>query len=365
MKICSKCVLPESYPGIEFDESGVCNYCRNFSLASNTADKSDFSDEQELAECLHKFINPNRKYDVLVPISGGVDSSFALINIVKKYNLRPLAFHNDNGFEDDIATENVRKLCKYLGVDLVLLQHDHNFMKKLWKYTNQSYVHGLTSCYICGNILYLNAIELAKKYGIPLVINGYSKGQAALIDDMSSGVDLFEKLLDIIKNTNDNEFFLQFIEKYKVLEIRDSYKCKGDLEKVNEDRVLVIPFFVFKFYKTDKKALREEITKLFDWSPMKNSYPGRTTNCQMVWLNTYMDLLKMSFSAYHIEYSELIRKGEITREQALKDLELIPPEGLLEQLARDIDFDLERYSDKSVFCCQDTKKQEIDIDFEL
>jgi hypothetical protein len=27
MQVCTKCVLPETYPGIQFDENGVCNYC--------------------------------------------------------------------------------------------------------------------------------------------------------------------------------------------------------------------------------------------------------------------------------------------------------------------------------------------------
>lgn len=40
---------------------------------------------------------------------------------------------------------------------------------------------------------------------------------------------------------------------------------------------------------------------------------------------------------YHQEYAEQIRKGEISREQALDDLEFIPPNGLLEELAKEID----------------------------
>ena len=80
--------------------------------------------------------------------------------------------------------------------------------------------------------------------------------------------------------------------------------------------------------------------KRFDWQPMKTSYPARTTNCDMIWLNSYRDLNVRRYTHYHDEYSTLIRSGEITREQALADLELKPPEGMLEKLAEEINFDL-------------------------
>ena len=60
----------------------------------------------------------------------------------------------------------------------------------------------------------------------------------------------------------------------------------------------------------------------------------------MIWLNSYMDLKKRGYTHYHDEYSTIIRAGEMSREQALKDLELQPPEGLLERLAKEIDFQL-------------------------
>ncbi len=56
----------------------------------------------------------------------------------------------------------------------------------------------------------------------------------------------------------------------------------------------------------------------------------------MVWLNSYMDLQKMGYTCYHEEYSVLIRKDEISRDQAEKDLFFSPPDGFLEELANDI-----------------------------
>ena len=122
MKICTRCVLPGTYPGITFDREGVCNFCHEFEKRKEKALKNDFKDENELVNSLKKYKNPANKYDVLLSLSGGVDSCNALITIVERYGLRPLVFHNDHGYEDDTATRNAKKLCAKLGVDLFILQ---------------------------------------------------------------------------------------------------------------------------------------------------------------------------------------------------------------------------------------------------
>ncbi|MCB2311585.1 hypothetical protein LGL55_10015 [Clostridium tagluense] len=364
MKVCTKCVLPETVPGIKFDEDGVCNFCNDSKFIEKVSINREFSCEDELIECIKKYKNTDRKYDVLVPVSGGADSSNVLITLVQKYNLRALAFHNDHGYEDNVATDNVRKLCKSLGVDLVLMQHDYDFMKKLWKYINESNVKGLNSCYVCGNILYLNAIETANKFNIPLVINGYSKGQALQVNDEKQGHELLEKLIDIVIETGDKEFSNQFMDKYKMLGKRVAFKQKEDIQLyADSDKILFIPFYVFDFYKIDKEALKTKIRETFDWRQMKISYPGRTTNCEMIWLNTYMDLKKMGYCNYHIEYAELVRQGEISRDQALIDLEFNPPEGLVERLADEIKIDINMFNKNKQEQSVQKKNMEVEFDF--
>lgn len=344
MVVCQTCVLPETYPGIEIDREGTCNFCNNAREKEKLAPSDRFDSEQELIECLKKIKNLQGKYDVLVPLSGGTDSCNALITIVEKFKLRALGFHNDHGYEDEVATENVRKLCKKLDVDLVIMQQDLSFMKKLWKYVNES-DEGLNSCYVCGNILYINALEVADRFDIPLVINGYSKGQAAMMNDKDHASLLLEKMIKVIERTEDKAFFYEFMEKHKILQKKNDYQTRDDLEKGMEPgKILVIPFYVFDFYKTDKEALKKEIKKRFNWQPMPTSYPARTTNCEMIWLNTYMDRKKMGYSLYEIEYSELIRKGEMTRSQVIKDLEFNPSAQLIQRLAHEVGVDINMFT---------------------
>ncbi len=342
MQVCKICVLPETYPGIKFDENGTCNFCLSYRNIEGEDASGRFPNEDSLKEALKKYHDPDKKYDLMVALSGGVDSCFTLIRIVESFNLRPLVFHSDHGWDDPAATQNVEKLCKELDLDLLILKNDLKFMRKLFKYFNESEEYAVSACYACGNMLYLNGLEIADHFRIPLVVNGYSKGQAAMMHDKEKAQDWYGKMIDIILETGDQEFFKKFTKKWEMLNKQVIYKSREDLAKgIEPGKILFIPFFIFEFYKTHKEELRRICKERFDWQPIPNSYPDRTTNCRMIWLNSYRDLNKRKYTHYHDEYSTLIRAGEISREQALKDLDLNPPEGLLESLAEEIKVDLE------------------------
>ncbi|MGD2085543.1 MAG: hypothetical protein PVH61_05085 [Candidatus Aminicenantes bacterium] len=341
MQVCKKCVLPAAYPGIEFAENGVCNYCTQYEKDNKANADNHFKSEQELIQCLEKYKNLNNRYDVLVPLSGGVDSCSALINVVEKFKLRPLVFHNDHGFDDATATENTKKLCKVLDVDLIIWQYELGFMKKLFKYFNEAENRNLSACHVCGNMLYINALEIADKFNIKLLINGYSKGQAAFIQGKEKARKLLAELIDIV--SHDSEFLERLTEKYKILEKQKHFLSKNHLEeKVDPQKIMVLPFYIFKFYKTHKEELKKVCRSRFDWQEIDHSYPSRTTNCDMIWLNTHVDLIKSQYSLYQDEYSTMIRAGDFTREQALKDLEFNPPQGLIQRLANEIGLDLSK-----------------------
>ena len=81
LKRCSKCVLPETFPGIKFDEKGECNYCKTYEPMNPLG-------EEKFIKLLSKYKGKGEEFDVLVPISGGRDSAYVLHQIVKKYKMR-------------------------------------------------------------------------------------------------------------------------------------------------------------------------------------------------------------------------------------------------------------------------------------
>lgn len=337
MKRCTKCILMENYPNISFDNEGVCNSCNSKIIKKKNVEKNDVTEDQ-LFEKLNSYKNPNSKYDVIIPVSGGVDSSTSLIKIVENTKLNPLVFHYNHGYENKEATENVIKLCNKLNVDYRIVEDDQEFMKKLWKLVIETNTYGLSACYICGGILYAKALELAEHEKVNLIINGYSKGQFEMLNDKKKYLEAWQKTLAAFME--DDDFFEKFMQKQDILQKQKIFETLDDFV-FDSDSILVMPFYLFSFYKTDKEKLRDFCKARFDWKPSITSYPSRTTNCEMAWLNTYIDLQKMGYCMYDEEYSELIRVEEITREQALEDLKFNPPEGLLERLAKDLGVNLE------------------------
>jgi len=96
-KKCSRCVYDESVPNIVFDEAGVCNYCQLYDSLNRQYPNTGTEGEKRLQELVDEIRvgGKGKKYDCVVGVSGGCDSSFLLHTLVGK-GVRPLAMHFDN-----------------------------------------------------------------------------------------------------------------------------------------------------------------------------------------------------------------------------------------------------------------------------
>lgn len=115
---CTRCIMDTTDVEISFNEQGECNHCTTFyHLASRYLYQGETSDRalQELVAKIKQGAK-NSDYDVLVGVSGGVDSSYVAY-IAKKLGLRILAFHFDNGWNSELAVKNVENIVKKLDVD--------------------------------------------------------------------------------------------------------------------------------------------------------------------------------------------------------------------------------------------------------
>jgi glucosamine--fructose-6-phosphate aminotransferase (isomerizing) len=123
LKRCTKCILPETFPFISFDDQGVCSVCRAHK-------KIDYKG----VEALKKILSPYRKNhfepDVIVPLSGGRDSSFALHYIKKELGMNPVAYTYDWGMVTDLARRNISRVTGKLGIEHILISADINKKRK-------------------------------------------------------------------------------------------------------------------------------------------------------------------------------------------------------------------------------------------
>lgn len=117
-QICSRCVMDTSDSGITFDLSGVCCHCRKFDMEI----RPQILSPEKKADGLRKLIatlkreGAGRKYDCLIGLSGGVDSSY-VVYLAKKHGLRSIVVHFDNGWDTELAVKNIENIIKKTGFD--------------------------------------------------------------------------------------------------------------------------------------------------------------------------------------------------------------------------------------------------------
>ena len=117
-QICTRCVMDTSDPDISFNEKGFCNHCDAFLEEVKVVKPQGKERETQLNNLIAsiKQAGKNKKYDCLIGVSGGVDSSYVAY-IVKELGLRPLAVHMDNGWNSEESVKNIRNLCTKLNID--------------------------------------------------------------------------------------------------------------------------------------------------------------------------------------------------------------------------------------------------------
>lgn len=171
-QICSRCVMDTSAANIQFDSDGTCSYCSEF------LDRSShilFKSEEDRARDLKNFTTKikaegkGKRYDCIIGVSGGVDSSWALVQAIK-LGLRPLAVHMDNGWNSEMAQNNIANLVNGLGVDL----HTHVINWEEYRSLMQAF---FDADVIDVELLYDNAMlavnyNLARKHGIKSILAG-------------------------------------------------------------------------------------------------------------------------------------------------------------------------------------------------
>ncbi len=305
--VCKRCVLPEFKPDIWLDQEGVCNICVDFQKKQGLEQQPGLPLESELIKILGK-CRGKSKYDCLVMMSGGKDSTVSLYYMKKKYRMNVLAFTFDHGFENDEALENIRNAVDILGVEWLYFKSD--FMKDIFA-RMVTLDTDAPLCHVCA-IWYLQlTYDLAARYHIPLVVAGWTKGQST--ENGGAG----NEYASMSKAT---EFFIS-----KYLRLLAPYKdfprsIKEVLQRYRKFRITAVSPHWFLPYEPE--AITEILQKELRWKAPRVSYPRNSTNCMMNFVSVYQAMRKFGYTHYHVEMSKLIRKGEMTRQEALKLLEV-------------------------------------------
>lgn len=124
LKRCTKCILPETFPFIDYDHNGVCSICKNYVKKNNS----------KSIEELKKLVEPYRKIngqpDCLIPFSGGRDSTYTLHIVKNILKMNPIAFTYDWGMVTDLARRNIARVTGKMGVENIIVSADINWKRR-------------------------------------------------------------------------------------------------------------------------------------------------------------------------------------------------------------------------------------------
>ena len=304
-KICSKCILDSSVPDIQFDERGVCNFCKIHDEMEKEFPLNELG-QQKLSQLIGKIKaeGKTKRYDSIVGISGGTDSTYCL-HMAKKLGLRPLAVHFDNGWNTDIAKNNMKNAVKKLDIDLKTVKCDWEEFKDVQISFLKASVPDVerTTDIAIFSALY----RVAAEEGISYIINGNSfrtEGKIPIGWGYCDGKYIRSvhkkfgktKLKSFPNLTISDLFFYTYVKKIKIIRLLNYIDYR------KEDA---------------KKILEREL----GWK----GYGGHHFESIITrFVIGYLLPKKFNIDDRKVEYSALIRSNQMTREEALEKMQENP-----------------------------------------
>lgn len=308
--LCTNCVLPSCFPGINFDGDGVCNYCREHTPIQ-------YKGEDSLRGLLDTFRARGPRYDCLVPVSGGRDSAFVLHQMKRRFDMRVAAFHYDGGFISDIARKNVQAMAKALDVDLLTATPSGDFQRRRVRANVEMYLgtslHQLLIglCDLCDNGYKGGALRTCVELQIPLVVFGASQMERALYKPAiraSFGLPAWKKILSALsKPGTGGEWYY----------VKRAMEREFPLARPEFDSIEVIQYF--DYMPWDETRMLDIIQTESGWQPPSGDDTWRF-DCKIHALVDYMTTGLCGFNEKHDLYSKQIRQGQLTRDEALQRL---------------------------------------------
>jgi len=323
VKRCKKCILPDTYPDIQFDRNGVCNFCLSESSDKRAPKKS--LGRQELDKIIGTYKGKSKKYDAIVGLSGGKDSSYVAYYLKKEYDVKILGLNYDIGYRSAYAIQNLEILADKLEIDLVTLRPNRTFLKKLFAHFLQRRGE---FCSVCNNLGYLIGASLSwnQKLSLgfsPLMIGGWSNEY-----EFQHGVSVtsmqyfFENLTQELL---EELMFQPFVEKevvFRFMQLRDPRQAQIGTKEHKKLGDYAMDFIQLPDYvEWDLREIPYILSEKLGWSHPPDVHESHF-DCSLFPLKEYLKFKKYGLTQETIKNSVLIRQGLMAREEALERMSL-------------------------------------------
>jgi len=331
MERCNSCVIPKSSHSIRFD-GDTCLLCSSHKGMARIQ-----PDPTELESCIERIreAGKGRKFDCIVGVSGGRDSTYLLHQLVRKHGLRCLAAYHRTPFTPDVIDANVRRLTQGLGVPLIEMdiskEYHRKFARKivlLW-FKKPSTTITNTACAPCKQHN-REILKIAKKNGVKYLImgsniyedfqltsghlEGQTNNQFSVSRKIKQTLMLFRKGIRALT---------QSTELWQVLPMGiKSVLClspDAPLMRFLYSSVKNVNYFYYSEWneKECEKALAE-----VGWELPVNCNSSWRADCAFAEVKNYMFQKLTGITYADGFFANLVREGVVSREEALRRVEI-------------------------------------------
>lgn len=314
LKVCNNCVMDTSDKMLILDENGICSRCNEYNNRILKWWNHGFGHEEELNKILNeiKKVGKGKKYDCILGLSGGLDSSYLLHLAVAKWGLRPFVFHVDAGWNLPIAENNIRKLCNKLNIELHVEKVDLEEMRQM---QIAFFKTGHASLDAPQDHAFIAQVDkFSEKLGVKYILNGYNicteiianpaswyegagpTGDKTYIKDVLKKHGGFKTKKYVYTTGFKHKFWLPYVKGIKTLQLLN-----------------YIPF--------TKKEMIDTLVNEYGYEPYKQKHfeDLLTKFLEGWWLPT-----RFGYDIRKAQLSSLVVTGQMTREEALEILKEPP-----------------------------------------
>jgi len=326
MPVCSQCCLPTDITDADPGDQNICSECKDYHPIK-------FHGEEKFRQLVDQVRSRPGRYDCMVNISGGRDSAFTLLSLVKDYKLRVLAVNYANPFTDPQAIKNIENTIRILGVDFVQFSlkerlHErilHNNITAWFKHPSPAMVPAI--CIGC-KIIWPKMLKIAKMHGITCIVNGgnpleytsFKKQLLGVKADADLNATYFANIYGLFKQTIQNIGYLnpQFLSPTLQGFLFGNPYALGS--RLISRKILFVDYF--QYIPWVEKEVISRIKEELDWDYPRDLHSTWRFDCELAHLKDYMYLKTLGITEKDDFYAKMIREGQISRNEAKQRLEL-------------------------------------------
>lgn len=314
LKTCSNCVMDSSDKTLTFDENGVCPRCNEYKSRIIKEWNYGRGHELELEKILDKIkqSGKGKKYDCILGLSGGLDSSYLLHLAVVKWGLRPFVFHVDAGWNLSVAESNIHKICDKLNIDLHIEKVDFEEMRQMQIAFFKTGHAGLDAPQDHAFIAQVD--KFSEKYGVKYILNGYN----ICTEIIANPASWYEGA----GPTADKTYIKDVMKKH------GGFKTKKYIYTTGFKHKFWLPYIkgvktvhLLNYVPFTKKEMIDTLVNEYGYEPYKQKHfeDMLTKFLEGWWLPT-----RFGYDIRKAQLSSLVITGQMKREEALEILKTPP-----------------------------------------